>query len=117
MVVVAAVKVIAAGLAARGVVAWYGEAPYQDYRSAMSELVARVHPGDAIAFSPDQTRFPATFYLRNVVDLDQLTPAFPSQPWGQVQDRRPARHALTQAVISTHARAPVPAPMDRRRLR
>ena len=48
MVVVAAVFVIAAGLAARGIVKWYGEPPYQDYRSAMCRnsphLVPRVTP-------------------------------------------------------------------------
>ena len=108
MVVVAAVFVLAAGLAARGIVKWYGEPPYQDYRSAMSELAARVHAGDAIAFSPDQTRLPATFYLRNLLDLDQLTPAFPSQPWGKFKTGDQHVTSLTQTVITRALEHPYP---------
>jgi hypothetical protein len=108
IVVVAAVFVIAAGLAARGVVKWYGEPPYQDYRSAMSELAVRVHPGDAIAFSPDQTRFPATFYLRKLLDLDQLVPVFPTQPWGRFKTGDQSVTALTHTVIRRALEHPFP---------
>jgi mannosyltransferase len=97
--VVALVFVVAAGLAARGVIKWYSEAPYQDYHSAMTELAARARPGDAIMFSPDEARLPATFYLRNLVDLDHLTPVYPDQPWGKFKTGDQKVKPVTQAAI------------------
>lgn len=106
--VVAAVFVVAAGLAARGIVKWYGEPPYQDYHSAMSELSARARAGDAIVFSPDLTRFPATFYLRNLVDLDRLTPVFPAAPWGTFKTGDQKVEPVTQATIRRALQHPYP---------
>jgi mannosyltransferase len=99
-IVVAAVFVVAAGLSARGVLKWYREPPYQDYHSAMTELAARVRPGDAIIFSPDEARLSATFYLRNLVDLDRLTPVYPPAPWGTFKTGDQKVKPVTQAVIA-----------------
>jgi mannosyltransferase len=106
--VVALVFVVASGLAARGVIKWYSEPPYQDYRSAMTELATRTRPGDAIMFSPDEARLPATFYLRNLVDLDQLTSVYPDKPWGKFKTGDQKIKPITQAAIERALARPYP---------
>ena len=83
VVATAVVVLVTVALTSRGVVKWYDTPPYQDYRSAMAHLAARVHAGDAIMFSPDEARLPSQYYLRNAIDLDELTPVFPPQDWGK----------------------------------
>ena len=83
VVVTAVVVLVTVALAARGIVEWYKTSPYQDYHSAMTQLGARAHAGDAIVFSPDEVRLPSEFYLRTAIDLDELKPVFPSQDWGK----------------------------------
>ena len=86
-------------LGIRGVVKWYREPPNQDYHSAMSQLAPRVHAGDAVIFSPDEVRLPSEFYLRSAIDLHDLTPVFPSQPWGGFKTGDEHIDPVDQAVV------------------
>jgi hypothetical protein len=77
-----ALVVVTVALATRGIVNWYDAPPNQDYRSAMTQLSPQLRTGDAIIFTPDEVRLPAEFYLRNLINLHELTPVFPAQAWG-----------------------------------
>ena len=74
----------------------------------MSELASRAHAGDAIVFSPDETRLPATFYLRNLLDLDRLIPVYPGAPWGKFKTGDQKVKPVTQAVIARALDHPYP---------
>jgi mannosyltransferase len=98
-VIVAAIALLTVGLAVRGVTKWYREPPYQDYHSAMGELAPRLRAGDAVIFSPDEVRLPSEFYLRSAVDLQSLTPVFPTQSWGEFKTGDEHIDPVGQTVI------------------
>ena len=77
-----AVVLVTALLGVRGIVDWYRVPPYEDYRTAIAQLVPRLRPGDAIIFSPDEVRIPAEFYLRGHTTKLGLVPLFPPEAWG-----------------------------------
>ncbi|HEX4493050.1 MAG TPA: glycosyltransferase family 39 protein [Acidimicrobiia bacterium] len=93
------VVVLAAALSVRGVVKWYSAPPDQDWRSAMVDVTTRARPGDSIIFSPDEVRLSADFFLRSRSDVDRLTPAFPSQPWGHFHTGDEKIKPVPQSVI------------------
>ncbi len=102
--VVVAVFAISAGLAVRGVTMWYSSPPYQDFHSAMAQLAARAQPGDAIAFTPDEARLPAQFYLRDDLNLADLEPVFPAKAWNDFKTGDQRIDPLSQAFVE-HALA------------
>jgi mannosyltransferase len=77
------VALLVALLGVRGVVNWYRVPAYEDYHTAIGELVPRLRPGDAIIFSPDEVRIPAEFYLRHDPTLAEQIPLWPPDPWGR----------------------------------
>jgi mannosyltransferase len=68
----------------RGTLKWFDEPMREDYRSAAEALAAQAEPGDAVLFTPDETRIPAEYYLRRagVVPDGGLEPGWPSASWG-----------------------------------
>jgi mannosyltransferase len=94
------VVLVVAALASRGVVRWYDQPAYQDYRSAMTDLSAREHAGDAIIFTPDSTRFPSQFYLRSEIDLQALVPLSPAQQWDRFKTGEERNAAVGARAIN-----------------
>jgi len=95
----AVVVAAAIALSARGVTKWYSTPPNQDYHSAMSQLAPRLRPGDAIVFSPDEARLPSEFYLRKSFPLRELTPVFPSPPWGEFKTGDEKIVSISQSTV------------------
>jgi hypothetical protein len=105
----AAVVLVAAVLASRGVVDWYRVPSYEDYHAAAAELIPRLHRGDALIFTPDEVRIPAEFYLRGETRRLDLVPLFPPEPWGDFKtgEQRVAdfgRATIKLADPTRHAR-------------
>jgi mannosyltransferase len=103
------VVVVTALLGVRGVVNWYRQPAYEDYRAATEQLIPRLRPGDGIIFSPDEVRIPAEFYLRGTTRKLGLIPLFPSDPWGKFKtgQQRVAdfdRHTIVRADPNRHPR-------------
>jgi hypothetical protein len=95
----AIVLLVIAALAVRGM-AWYFEAPKEDWRTATEYVLTHAQARDGIVWDPPYGRLPSEYYVeRWAAERRAPTPTFPSEPWGTIDPITPEFSMTTEASL------------------
>jgi mannosyltransferase len=77
-----AVLVITLALASQGLLGWYAHYEKEDWRDAAAYVLKDSEPGDAIVFYRPRARNAFAYYVERFQSGADVTPIYPSAPWG-----------------------------------